>query len=113
MTEIDVAFEVLDDGIRAPIRWSKVTGHIIWDVKMDFTRKARWVLDGHRTPDPVGSTYTGVVSRESVQIAFTYAALNGLEVCAADIRNAYLQAPILQKGYIICGPEFDIKNVEA
>jgi hypothetical protein len=42
---------------------------------MDFTRKARWVLDGHRTPDIVGSTYDGVVSRESVRIAFTYAAL--------------------------------------
>jgi hypothetical protein len=59
---------------------------------MDFTRKARWVLDGHRTPDIVGSTYDGVVSRESVRIAFTYAALNDLWVCAADIRNAYLQA---------------------
>jgi hypothetical protein len=27
-----------------------------------------------------------------VRIALTYAALNGLEVCAEDIRNAYLQA---------------------
>ena len=111
MTEVGVAFEVLDDGIQAPIGWSKVTGHLIWDVKMNFTRKARWVLDGHRTPDPVGSTYAGVVSRESVRIAFTYAALNGLEVFAADIRNAYLQAPSSQKDYIICGPEFGIENV--
>ena len=51
---------------------------------MDFTRKARWVLDGHKTPDPVGSKCAGVVSRESVQIAFTYAALNGLDVCMTD-----------------------------
>ena len=55
---------------------------------MDFTRKARWVLDGHKTPDPVGSKYAGVVSRESVRISFTYAALNDLGVCMADIRNA-------------------------
>ena len=48
---------------------------------MDFTRKARWVLDGHKSPDPVGSKYAGVVSRESVRIAFTYAALNAL-MCA-------------------------------
>jgi hypothetical protein len=27
-----------------------------------------------------------------VRIALTYVALNGLEGCAADIRNAYLQA---------------------
>ena len=57
---------------------------------MDLTRKARWVLDGHRTPDPIGSTYVGIVSRESVKIAFTYAALNQLDVCALDIMNAYL-----------------------
>ena len=29
----------------------------------------------------------------------------------ADIRNAYLQAPSSQKNYIICGPEFGIKNI--
>ena len=70
-----------------------MTGHLVFDVKTDFTRKAIWVLDGHKTPDPVGSTYAGVVSRESMRIAFTYAALNGLDVFAADVRNAYLQAP--------------------
>ena len=57
---------------------------------MDFTRKARWVKDGHRTPTPVESNYAGVVSRESVRIALTYAALNGIDVMAADIKNAYL-----------------------
>eukprot|EP00957_Ditylum_brightwellii_P098259 7486595-Ditylum_brightwellii.AAC.1 len=67
---------------------------------MDFTRKARWVLDGHKTPDPVESMYASVVSRESVRIAFTYAALNNLDVWAAVIQNAYLQAPSSQKHYI-------------
>eukprot|EP00957_Ditylum_brightwellii_P107688 8215726-Ditylum_brightwellii.AAC.1 len=60
---------------------------------MDFTRKARWVLDEHKTPNPVGSMYAGVVSRESVRIAFSYAAINNLDVWAAGIQNAYLQAP--------------------
>jgi hypothetical protein len=78
---------------------------------MDFTRKARWVLDGHKTENPIGSTYAGVVSRESVRIALTYAALNDLDVMAADIRNAYLQAPSSQKDYIICGPEFGLENL--
>ena len=77
---------------------------------MDFTRKARWVLDGHKTANPIGSTYAGVVSRESVRIALTYAALNELDVVAADIRNAYLQAPSSQKDYVICGPEFGLEN---
>jgi hypothetical protein len=41
-------------------------------------------MDGHKLPTLEGSTYAGVVSRESVRIALTYAALNGLKVCAAD-----------------------------
>jgi hypothetical protein len=102
----------LEENQKAPIGWRKVTGHLVWDVKMDFTRKARWVLDGHKTPNPIGSTYAGVVSRDSVRIAFTYAALNGLDVFAADIRNAYLQAPSSQKDYdVICGAEFGIENM--
>jgi hypothetical protein len=111
MKNVGIAFQVLEEGENEPVGWSKVTGHLVFDVKMDFTRKARWVLDGHKTPDPIGSTYAGVVSRESVRIALTYAALNGLDVTAADIRNAYLQAPSSQKDYIICGPEFGLENV--
>ena len=62
-------------------------------------------------PDPIGSTFAGMVSCESVQIAFMYAALNGLQVFAADICDAYLQALSSQKDYIVCGPEFGIKNI--
>ena len=85
MYNVGVAFEIQDEGVHAPHGWKQVTGHLVWDVKMDFTRKARWVLNGHKTLDPIGSTYAGVVSRESVHIALTYAALNDLEVFAANI----------------------------
>eukprot|EP00957_Ditylum_brightwellii_P202176 15328949-Ditylum_brightwellii.AAC.1 len=78
---------------------------------MQFTRKAKWILDGHKTLDPDGSTYAGVVLRESVRIALTYAGLNGLGVTAVDIQNAYLRAPLSQKDYIICGSEFGLENV--
>ena len=66
--------------------------------------------DGHKTPQPDWSTYAGVVSRESIHIALTYAALNGLPVCGCDIQNAYLQAPDSEKHYIIYGPEFGLEN---
>jgi len=112
MTKVGVAFEVLKEEMKAPIGWSRVTVHLVWGiVKMDFTRKARWVLDGHKTPNSIVSTYAGVVSRDSIRIAFTYAAMNGLDVFAADIRNVYLQAPSSQKDYILCGPEFGIENI--
>ena len=61
--------------------------------------------------DPVGSTYAGLVSRDSVHISLTYASLNDIDVLAADIQNAYLQAPLSQKHYVICGEEFGLENV--
>ena len=46
-----------------------------------------------KTTDPIGTNYAGVVLRDSVRIAFTLAAMNGLDICAADIQNIYTQAP--------------------
>ena len=111
MKNVAVAFEILADGTPIPVGWTKSSGHLVFDVKMDFTRKARWVKDGHRTRDPDQSTYAGVVSRESVRIALTYAALNDIDVTACDIKNAYLQAPSSEKHYVICGVEFGLENV--
>ena len=67
--------------------------------------------NGFETPQPDWSSYAGIVSYESICIALTYAALNGLPVCGCDIQNAYLQAPASEKHYIICGPEFGFENV--
>jgi hypothetical protein len=55
------------------------------------------------TDPPVSITYASVVSRESVRIAFLIAALNDLDVLAADIGNAYLNARTKEKVYNICG----------
>ena len=57
------------------------------------------------------SAYAGVLSRESVRIALTYSDLNGLDVCACNIQNAYLQIPSSEKHFIICGTEFGLENV--
>lgn len=112
MQNVSIAFEVMEDDEVLPKGYKPASCHIIFDVKMDFTRKARYVMDGHRTPDPDGSTYAGVVSRESIRIALTYAALNDLNICAGDILNAYLQAPSSEKYYIPkCGVEFGLENV--
>jgi hypothetical protein len=111
MGALVVAFEMLEHGQKAPVGWFKSTGHIVWDVKMDFTRKARWVKDGHKTPNPTTSSFAGVVSRESIRIALTYAALLGLPVIGGDIKNAYLQAPSSEKHFIVCGPEFGVENI--
>ena len=66
MYNVGIAFEVLEEGQQVPAGWHMVTNHLIWDMKKDFTWTERWVLDGHKTPDPIGSMFGGMVSRESV-----------------------------------------------
>ena len=63
MTNIGIAFYIMSEGDKYPVGWIKASGHLIFDVKMDFTRKAMWVNDGHLTTDPTTSAYAGVVSR--------------------------------------------------
>ena len=110
MSNVMIAFKILDDNEGTPVGYSLAKVHMVFDVKMDGTFKARLCKDGHLTEDPEGSRYAGVVSRESVRIALIYAALNDIDVRMGDIRNAYLQAPTSEKHYIICGPEFGIEN---
>lgn len=73
------------------VGFKEITGHMIFDIKLgeNFRRKARYVADGHKTEAPAAITYSTVVSRDSVRICLTIAALNDLEVLAADIENAY------------------------
>jgi hypothetical protein len=79
---------------------------MIFDVKMeDIRRKERFVAGGHKTDTPQAMTYTSVVSRESVRITLTLAALNDLDVKMDDIENAYLSAPITEKVWTVLGPE--------
>lgn len=81
MKNVKVAFDILPDGCSAPNGYQFVKCHLIFDVKMeDFRRKARLVAGGHLTEAPPTLTYASVVSRETVRIALTLAALNALEV---------------------------------
>jgi hypothetical protein len=51
MKNVKVAFKFLDPGERVPIGYKWIRCHLIFDVKMDFTCKARYVAGGHMT-DP-------------------------------------------------------------
>ena len=80
---------------------------MIFDIKMtDFGRKARLVARGHLTEAPAAMTYASVVSRETVCIALTIAALNSLVVKTGDVMNAYITAPVTEKVWTILGPKF-------
>ena len=105
MKNVMVAFEFIDDD-QVPIGYNKINGHMVFDIKMDLTRKCRYVANGNETEPPKEMTYSSVVSRDSVRIFFLLAALNDLEVLACDIQNAYLEAPTAERNYLIAGPEF-------
>ena len=81
---------------------------MIFDIKLSegFRRKAQFVADGHKTSAPASMTYSTVVSRDLVRILLMIAALNDLDLQAADIQNAFLTAPNLEKCYMKAGPEF-------
>ena len=110
MKNTQVAFEEYDGEIKDLVRkkYQEVRCHLIFDIKLgeNFRRKARLVAGGHTTKTPSSLTYASVVSRDSVRIALTIAALNDLDILACDIQNAYLTAPCREKIFTKAGPEF-------
>ena len=101
------AQEVRDNPKRYLVGYKEITCHIIFDIKLDgkFTRKARFVADGSKTDWPKSMTYSSVVSRESVRIAFLTAGLNDVDISACDISGAYLNAPAGEKVWFLAGRE--------
>lgn len=85
---------------------------MIFDIKMDskLTRKAYLVADVHKTEAPLSSTYSSVVSRESVRIAFMILALNDLDVFACSVGNACLNANCTEKLWTIAGAKFGLEE---
>ena len=101
-----VAFKLLEEGEHLPVGSKLIPYHIIFDVKLDLTRKARLVAGGHRNKSvPSYTTFSTVASRDSVRIIFTVAALNGLDIMSADVGNAYLNAICREKVHVKCGKE--------
>ena len=108
MTKIKDAFELYDGDTKDLIGYQKITTHFIFDIKLgeNFRRKSRLVADGHKTQAPKSITYSSVVARDSVRICLLLAALNDLDIQAADIENAYLTAPCREKVWTVGGKEF-------
>jgi len=111
MKNNSVAFEFLEEGESPPVGSKWIPFHMIFDIKCDFTRKARFVAGGHWTDVPDSITYSSVVTRDSVRIGFLLAALNDLDILAADVGNAYFQAPAREKVHTTAGPEFGPSNI--
>mmetsp|Transcript_22895 Transcript_22895/g.32277 ORF Transcript_22895/g.32277 Transcript_22895/m.32277 type:complete len:129 (+) Transcript_22895:714-1100(+) len=106
-----IAFELLQDGETTPVGSKHIPIHWVFGIKFDLTRKARLVAGGHWNKYvPKYMTYSSLVSRESVHLCFLIPALNDLDIRAADIGNAYLNANCKERVHttlyhVLLGPE--------
>ena len=55
-----VAFQIKENGEKAPVGHQRVPCHLVFDVKMDFIRKARFIAGGHVTK-PSSLTYASMI----------------------------------------------------
>ena len=108
MKNVRPAFKRYDDDVNKLVGYQKIKCHMIFDIKLgeNFRRKARLVGGGYTTETPSSIIYSSVVSRDSVRILLTLAALIDLDILACDIQNAYLTAKCREKIYTVAGPEF-------
>ena len=97
-----------DLGFKAPVPdgCKRIRVHFVFDVKHDGRHKSRLVADGHLTDIPVDSVCSSVVSLRGLRLVAFIAELNGLQLWATDIGNAYLEAETKEKLCITAGPEF-------
>jgi hypothetical protein len=108
MKTVRPAFEIHEGEIKALVGYQQIKCQFVFDVKLGegFRKKARLVALGNRTQTPATLTYSSVVSRDSVRIALTVAALNELDILVCDIEGAYLTAKCREKVWVEAGPEF-------
>ena len=110
MKSISISFNILETGQVAPVGCKRTSSHMAFDIKMDFTRKIRHMLNGCRNPSPESRMHSGIASRGSVRISFTCASLNSAYIWVCEIQNSYLQVPTTEKCYGVCSQEFGLEN---
>jgi hypothetical protein len=86
--------------------FKKISAHLVFAVKHDGKRKARFVAGGHLTDTPIDPVYSSVISQRGLRILTFLAELQGQECWSTDIGNAYLESYTQEKVYIVAGPEF-------
>jgi hypothetical protein len=75
MSNVMTAFEFREDD-KVPSGYKLIKCHMLFDVKVNLTRKAQYIAGQHMTDPPKDSSYSSMVSCNSIRLAFLLAALN-------------------------------------
>ena len=98
------AFHLVGKGAAVPVGHKNIRVHLVFAIKHDGWHKSRLVADGQLTDVPHKSVYSGVVSLRGIRLLIFLAELNGMEIWATDIGNAYLEAYTTERVCIMAGP---------
>jgi len=70
MENVRIAFDIMDLVAPTPVGYTKIPLQKIFDLKIDFTRKAQVVGCGHIINTPTELAYSSVIARDSNNICF-------------------------------------------
>ena len=99
MSAVKVAFKILHHDDKPSIGSQYIKCHMVFSIKMEgFSRKACLVAGCHMVEAPKSLTFGSVVSRESVRISLTLAALNDLKVKNIRYTKCISDSPIIREG---------------
>ena len=70
-----------------PKGYHKIMVLVVFAVKFAGRHKARLVVDGYPTPEPIENIHSGVVSLRNLTLVIFLGKLNTLDIWGADIRN--------------------------
>eukprot|EP00957_Ditylum_brightwellii_P013296 1003194-Ditylum_brightwellii.AAC.2 len=90
--------------------WQYALMHMIFDVKHNLSRKARFVVGGHVINLSGHMTYSSTIKDISVRLLMLIVIKNGLGKMSCDIRNDFLTAPCNEKILSIAREEFGQKK---
>ena len=90
--------------------WQYAPMHMIFDIKHDLRRKARFVVGGHVIDSSEHTTYSSTIKDISVRLMMLVAAKYGLGMISGDIGNAFCTAPCAEKIWSVAGEQFGDKK---
>ena len=81
----------MKDEEKLPNNYKYIRHYMIYDVKIDLTRKVHLAADGHKLLNPTFNKFASVLSHDRMIITLIYVAFNDVEIMTVDLRNAFFQ----------------------